>query len=99
MAPLKADKLLGILGLALLVGAASVASLDYEATSSTRRGQSAEGLFHGITTILGLEEPTDGGMVWLARLMVLAGLAVLGLVIWRRAQRRRTVLPPALPAG
>lgn len=99
MTPLKVDKYLGILALALLVGAAALASMDVESTSSTRRGQSVEGLFHGLGAIIGLEEPADAGQVWLARLLALAAVAVVGAVVWRKSQRKRQSDPPARPVG
>jgi hypothetical protein len=96
MRPAGLDKWLGIAGLALIVGATLVASRDYEASSTTRRGQGAESFWYGAQAILGVEDPGDGGLIWLARLMALAGVAVLALWGWRKA-RGRTVAPHPRP--
>ena len=91
------DKWLGISGVVLIVGATLVASRDYEAASTTRRGEGAESFWYGAQAILGAEDVGDGGLIWLARLMALAGVAVIALWGWRKAQRGRTAGPAAHP--
>ena len=87
------DKWLGIAGLVLIAGAALLASRDYEAASTTRRGEGAESFWFGAQAILGVEDPGDGGVIWLARLLALAGVVVLALWGWRRT-RGRAATPP-----
>lgn len=96
MRPAVLDKWLGIAGLVLIAGAALVASRDYEASSTTRRGQGAESFWFGVQAILGVEEPTDSGLIWLARLLAVAGVAVLAFWGWRKAHGRTAAgRPPA----
>ena len=96
MRPAGLDRWLGIAGIALIVGATLVASRDYEAVSTTRRGEGAESFWFGAQAILGAEDPGDSGLIWLARLMALAGVAVLAFWGWRKA-RGRTAAPPSRP--
>ena len=98
MRPAGLDKLLGISGIVLILGAALVASRDYEASSTTRRGAGAESIWYGVQALLGVEDPGDGGLIWLARLLAVAGVALLALWGWRKAQGR-TAGPARPPAA
>jgi hypothetical protein len=92
--PAALDKWLGISGLLLIGAAALVASQDYEAASSTRRGRGAESFWYGLQAIVGAEDPGPGGLIWLARLLALAGVAVLAVWAWRKTRGGRTTARP-----
>ena len=91
---------IGGAGYLLLIIGASVAASDYQASSTTRRGQSLEELWHGAAMILGTEQPADLGDLSIGR-----GLAALGLVVlllwigWKVHVRRSSRVTPAPVPG
>ncbi len=82
MATASSSKAMGFVAFVLLVAGPTVASFDYEASSSTRRGSTVESLWFGLQAILGIESAENAAPIWIGRLLMLAGIAI--LVLWIR---------------
>ena len=82
-------KLIGFLAFVALVAGATVAAWDYEPDSSSRRGGSAERIWHGLLALVGQEENATGGMIWLGRGLALLAVALFVLFVVRRLRAGR----------
>jgi hypothetical protein len=83
-------KLIGFLAFVALVAGATVAAWDYESTSSSRRGESWERIWHGVLALVGQEEDTaTGDMIWIGRGLGLLAVALFVLYVVRRLRAAR----------
>jgi hypothetical protein len=78
-------KLIGFLAFVALVAGATVAAWDYESTSSSRRGESWERVWHGVLALVGQEDGNaTGDMIWIGRGLGLLAVALFVLYLVRR---------------
>ncbi|WP_409333275.1 hypothetical protein [Trujillonella humicola] len=82
-------KLIGFLAFLLVVAGATVAAWDYESTSSSRRGEGLETIWHGVLALVGQEQNATSGMIWIGRGVALVGVALLALYVVRRVRANR----------